>query len=71
METKDFKQVVAEYIEYDSVSRAYNKNKARVLTDYLECMKRVPFFWASGMAMPHPRIQEMVIRYINKQKVGV
>ncbi len=71
MDTKDFKEVVAEYIEYDSVSGAYNKEKALDLAGHFACMKSWPKWWASGVVNPLPRMRQIIIKYIQKQKTGV
>lgn len=71
MDTEDFKEVVAEYIGYDPASGTYNKDKALDLAVYFECMKSTPISWASGASSPHPRIKEIVIKYIQKQKASI
>ncbi len=71
MGAKDFKAVVAEYIEYDHASGAYNKDKALDLAGYFESMKSTPVRWASGVSSPHPLVKELIIKYIQKQKTGV
>ena len=71
MDTSNFKEVVAEYIEYDPASSTYNKDKALDLAGHFESMKSTPIRWASGASSPHPKIKEIVIKYIQKQKTGI
>lgn len=67
---KDFKEVVAEYIEYkeEGLRVTWSEEKVKILTEEFECVRKTVVCWANGLKNPRKRTKESVIRYINTQK---
>jgi len=67
---KDFKEVVAEYIEYkeEGLQVFYSDKKVRILADEFESTLKTPVCWANGLTNPRKATKELVVRYINAQK---
>lgn len=67
---KDFKEVVAEYIEYKELGLQvmWSEEKVRILADEFEAMRKTVVCWANGLTNPRKGTKELVVRYINAQK---
>ena len=70
MDTKNFKDIVVEYIEYKEIGLQimWSEEKVKILADEFEAIRKTVVCWANGLINPRKGTKELVIRYINAQK---
>lgn len=67
MDIKNFKEVVAGYIDYDHFLGTYKWSKALELAAKFNCDRATVIYWAAGASDPEPDLKKDVINYILKE----
>ena len=70
MGIKDFKEVVADFIEYkeDGLRVMWSEEKVKILVNKFKSVRKTVVCWANGLINPRKSTKESVVRYINDQK---
>ncbi len=67
MVTKEFKEAVAEYIQWDPATGKFNEEKLSDLANKCRCARSTVTRWAAGHSGPGPNVREFIIKYILEQ----
>jgi len=70
MDTKDFKEAVAKYIDYDHFLGTYKFDLVRKMASALGLMPSTIVHWAAGSNNQHDGVKQAVLIYIRKQTTG-
>lgn len=71
MDTKDFKEVVAKYIDYNSSTVAWDDEKVKELCIVFDVSKATVVKWASCPVNPAEVVKEDVVEFILHRNVAM